>query len=189
MASPNTQEQLARIVGISQQDVSLLIRKGTLTRGAPLSQLILEYTKNLRAVAAGHQSSQGHDLIEERARLAARQSEKIEVELAKQRNDLIPLTALNEALRFIAGAIRAKLLALPSRFRSVVSTLTPKQVDTLDSLVREILTELSHERFPPDIRRLAEQYFSDLHTTAQADDKRVVRPKSYSQRREQRGAG
>ena len=73
-----TQEQFARLVGISQPEVSQLIRKGVLTRGGTTAQWHKEYLDNLRKVAAGWQSQTGLlDRIQEAALLDRRKREEL----------------------------------------------------------------------------------------------------------------
>jgi phage terminase Nu1 subunit (DNA packaging protein) len=186
MAQPHstTQEQFAKLVGISQPEVSQLLRKGVLTRGATTAQWHREYLDNLRKVAAGWQSQSGMlDRIQEAALLDRRKREQIEIKLAESKGDLLPVAAVVEALSFINSAVKSKLLALPNRIRSMNPQMTPRQVDDLDASVREILTELSNVRLPPSFRAVTEQYFSTLHTTAKAKNKRVGRPVPHAQPR------
>lgn len=174
MAKDNTQEQFARLVGITQPRVSQLIQKGILTRGAPIGQWLREFVKNLEEQAAGRQSLNGDfDLVQQRARHSARQAEALELELAKKRGELVPLSVLVDALNFCNATIRSKVLAVPSRYRSLSSGTTPKQIDILDNLVREILTELSNVKFPGDIAEQAQRYVENLHASAKAKGQRV----------------
>lgn len=162
---------------ISHQDVTKLVLKGVLTRGAPIGQWLVEYGRHMKRVAAGWQSADGGlDLVAERARLAKMQADMIAVELDRKRAGLIPAQAMGEALNFLNGTIRAKLLALPSRYRSLTPGITATQYAALDGLIREILTELSTERFPPVVRRVAEQYLGELSAAAAANGKRMGGP-------------
>jgi hypothetical protein len=61
-----TREEFARLMEISHQDVTKLVLKGILTRGAPIGQWLVEYGRHMRKVAAGWQSEEGYDLIAER---------------------------------------------------------------------------------------------------------------------------
>jgi len=181
----NTQEQFAKLVGISQPEVSQLIRKGVLTRGGTTVQWHKEYLDNLRKVAAGWQSQTGLlDRIQEAALLDRRKREELEIKLAEHKGELLPVLAVVEALSSLNAAVRAKLLALPNTIRSNNPQMTPRQVEQLDASVREILTELSNVRLPPSFRECAERYFSDLHTTPQTKSKRVGRHIPDTQPRE-----
>jgi len=86
-------------MGISHQAVTEHVRKGVLTRGAPLGQWLVEYGKHHAKVAAGWQSSNGIDRMLEAALLDRSKREEIEIRIAKQRGVLIPDDV------FIAGAV------------------------------------------------------------------------------------
>ena len=184
-----TREEFARLMEISHQDVTKLVLKGVLTRGAPIGQWLVEYGRHMKRVAAGWKSEDGYDLIAEKARLAAHQADNVALEVARKRSELIPAPAVGEALNFLNGTIRAKLLALPSRFRSLAPGITAAHYIALDGLVREILTELSSERFPPVVRRVAEQYFRDLQAAAKANGQRVGGPLPDAESGGERGGG
>lgn len=185
-----TQEQLATLLGCSQQWIAKLKAKGALTRWDNLGALLVEGWKHSAAEASGRVSDTSElDLVAERARLAARQSEKLELELAKLRGELIPEEIIAEHFNSFAFAIRAKLLALPSRYRSQFPMLTPRQVDALDSAVREILQELSVERFPAEYREKIRLRLAELHATAKTDSGPVGGRASVSEPRGKRRAG
>ena len=172
----NTQEEFARLVGISQPEVSQLIRKGVLTRGGTRAQWHKEYLDNLRKVAAGWQSQSGLlDRIQEAALLDRRKREELDIKLAKLRGELLPVDAVVEALTFVHSAVRSRLLALPNRIRSLNASMTPRQVDQIEETVREILNELSNVRLPADFHQVTERYFSRLHATDETKGKRVGR--------------
>jgi len=136
-------------------------------------------------VAAGWQSQTGLlDRIQEAALLDRRKREELEIKLAERKGELLPVSAVVEALNSLNAAVRSKLLALPNRIRSNNPQMTPRQVQQLDESVREILTELSNVRLPPSFRECAERYFSDLHTAPQTKGKRVGRHVSDAQSRE-----
>jgi phage terminase Nu1 subunit (DNA packaging protein) len=176
-----TQAQLAALLGITQQRVSQFIQKGVLTRGAPLTQWVRELYHHQARIIAQHESRTGLDLIEERARLSARMAEKLEIEIAAKKGELLPVPSVVQTLNHRNSALRSKLLALPSRYKSMFATLTPKQVDGLDNLVREVLTELANEQLSADIAGAIEQYFSNLRASAQIDHQPVGGPPQVSE--------
>lgn len=175
MPKDTTQEQFAKLVGITQPAVSQLIRKGVLTRGQSIGRWLQEYISNLREQAAAHKSDEGQDIIKERARLAARQSEKLEIETARLRGELIPRQAVADILGFHNSTIRSRLLAIPARLKSQHPELQTSAVVALKILIDETLTELSHVRFPSDIDEQTRQYFSDLHSTTKPNGDAVGR--------------
>lgn len=185
-----TQAQLAQLLGCSQPWIAKLKAKGVLTRWDNLGALLVEGWKHSAGEASGRVSDNSElDLVAERARLAARQSEKLELELAKMRGELIPEEAVAEHFNSFAFAIRAKLLALPSRYRSQFPTLTARQVDALDGHVREILQELSVERFPEQYREKIRERMDQLHAPTKTDSGPMGGRAPLSQSRGKRRAG
>ncbi len=165
-----TQQELADALGISQAEVSRLVKKGFVTRHASLGQWLIEYGRHMREVAAGWKSEDGNlDLIHERARLAARQSEKLEIDTAKLRGSLLPSNVVIEIINFHNSTIRSRLLAMPARLKAQRPELEIDAVIALTSLIRETLIELSHVRLPKNIDDRTRQYFSDLHATTKPD--------------------
>src|SRR5262245_4567677 len=126
--SEETQERFARMVFISPPEVSQLIKKGVLSRGAGLEQWYREYLDNLRKVASGWTSSDGRvDRMLEAALLDRSRRQELEIKLAERSGELIPLSAIKEMLAFLVTSIRVKLLAMPTRLKSKSPELTPKQ--------------------------------------------------------------
>src|SRR5687767_13174482 len=154
MATDTSQDQFARLVGITQAQVSQLIRKGVLTRSASVAVWLHEYLRNLREQAAGRKSSEGHDLVAERARLSARMAEEKEIQLAKLRGELMPVAVVVDVLNFSHATIRSKLLAFTSRLKSQRSNLGPQDLAAADALIRETLNELVNVRFPREFADL-----------------------------------
>ena len=165
-----TQQELADALGISQAEVSKLVKKGFLTRKASLGQLLIEYGRHMRDLAAGWKSDDGNlDLIHERARLAARQSEKLEIDTAKLRGTLLPSDVVIDIINFHNATIRSRLLAMPARLKAQRPEMEIDAVIALTALIRETLFELSHVRLPKDIDDRTRQYFSDLHASTKPD--------------------
>lgn len=127
-AKPNTQEQFAQLVNISQQQVSKLIRKGTLSRGANVGQWLGEYLENLRGQAAQWQSADSIDRVREAALLDRSKRELLNLQIGEKKSRLLPLAAIVEVLRFHNTTVRTKLLALPHAYRNKVPELTPKRI-------------------------------------------------------------
>ncbi len=166
-----TQKQLAERFGVTQQAISQLVQKSVLTPGADLDQWTREAWKYMTDCAAGRHGP----LAESRTRLAARQSEKIEIELATKRGELAPLNIIAEAVFIpLVQAIRTKILAYPSRARALDSSFTARQIDILDNLGREVLTELGEERLPAAFRRRVENFYARLHANAETQAEKAA---------------
>lgn len=183
---PATQQQFAKLVNISQPEVSKLLRKGTLTRGATIGQWLNEYLTNLRALASQHKSEDGIDAVREGALLKRAQREEIEIKLAQLRQDLWPVAAIAQVLHQHNTNAKNRWLALPQTYKSICPHIAARDIDRLDSLVRENLSEHVNDQLPPGIHRMVQQYFEELHAAAQADSEPVGRPLPAVEPRKQR---
>lgn len=174
---PATQEAFAKKVGITQPDVSKLLAKGVLTRGATVDQWVLEYCRNLRFQAAQHKAEDGSvDRVKEAALLDRRKREELEMKLAERRKELWPVNAIAAALHQHNTNAKNRWLALPNNYKSLRPHLNPVDIDVLDRLCRENLIEQAHDQLPPDILRMVQRYWEELHATAQADGESVGGP-------------
>jgi phage terminase Nu1 subunit (DNA packaging protein) len=112
-----TQADLAEILGISQQAVSLIEGKGIAQRDMTLMNWIAAYTSHLREIAAGRLASGDLDLASERARLAKEQADKIALQNAVTRRELAPVTLIEEVLAKAGSRVAGILDAIPGAIR------------------------------------------------------------------------
>lgn len=123
------------MVGISQPAVSDLLARGVLSGGSDVGVWLTEYCGNLRAVAAGRAGDGEMDLVEERARLARAQRERIEMQNAVTRNELAPVALIEEVLAK-AGARAARVLdTIPGTIRRREPSIS---ADTIAMIARDI---------------------------------------------------
>src|SRR3990167_538889 len=154
MPKDTTQEQFAKLVGITQPAVSQLMRKGVLTRGGSIGQWLQQYLANLREQAAAHKSTNNqHDLMESRALLALEQKKHYEIQNAKRLSELIPLEPMARTYEQIFSDVRRRLLTLGRKFRSQWPDISLNVIEGLDNLVNEILEDLYNARLPEDLRK------------------------------------
>jgi phage terminase Nu1 subunit (DNA packaging protein) len=153
----STQNEFADHVGISQQAVAELIRRGTIPKGAGRGGLDLDacriaYIEHLREVAAGRlgESAGGLDLVSERARLAKAQAD------AQELKNLVAESKVCEWADAVAlfGAdlamIRSRFLAMPSAMAArLFQAKTPAELQAkLYDAVCDVLSQLcSPERY------------------------------------------
>ena len=101
--------------------------------------------KMARVVAHIYQHGDVLDLSHERAKLTVLQQQKIELEIAELRGELIRVSAVEEQWSDQLAAMRAKLLALPSKI--AISIAQPDRIqatqDKTRALIYEALSELS----------------------------------------------
>ena len=87
----------------------------------------------------------GLDLNYERAVLAKLQQEKLQLEISELRGDLVRASAVEARWLDMLAAIRAKLLALPSKLAVAIASPDRIQVaqDRAQALIHEALSELA----------------------------------------------
>lgn len=90
----------------------------------------------------------GLDLNDERAKLAVLQQEKLQLEIAELRGELVRVPAVEERWHELLAAVRAKLLALPAKL--AIAVAPPDRIqsaqDRAQALVHEALSELATGR-------------------------------------------
>ena len=108
------QKEFGKLVGITQQTTSDLIKRGILKQGATAGEWLLAYCANLREVAAGRMSADGAlDLVAERARLARAQSVRVEMANATAQRVLVPVHVISEVLSRVGRQIAVILESIP----------------------------------------------------------------------------
>ena len=124
-------------------------------------------------------------LDEARTRKLAAEAELAEIELAKAKGDLVPAALVITAWEEVLRAMKAKLLAIPSKAAPVLAAEdNPGEVQKLlDTEIEEALNELSNYQPTVDATSTGstgesvEQGDEQPETTAKANGKRVGRPR------------
>ena len=121
-----TQAKFAQLVGITQPAVSGLIARGILTVGDTAENWLLAYCGSLRETAAGRSQSAESELNlnDERARLAAAQADKVEMENEVMRGELAPVATLEAVLMRAGGKVAAQLDTIAGAIKRRVPALT-----------------------------------------------------------------
>jgi phage terminase Nu1 subunit (DNA packaging protein) len=169
MAKKITQKKLAQLTGLSQQRLSQLLHDGVWTRNDSLVAANKKIIKHLGDLKAGHKSAEGLDLIHERARLSNLQADKVSIdtqrsslELQRMMAELMPLVFLTEILAFQNSNIRNRCLGIPNAVK-VKHPETPTAIFlSLKEIVIQVLTDLSHVRFPAELDERIKRHFRDL---------------------------
>ena len=92
-------------------------------------------------------------LAEQRARLAKLQGDKVELELQEKRGELVPAELILAAWEPIAGAIRAKVLALPAKIKRAAPDPDQHQLDEVIQQCRNMLEGLADGGIPRRTRK------------------------------------
>jgi phage terminase Nu1 subunit (DNA packaging protein) len=164
-----TQSEYATLAGVNQSTISKHLAAGVLSEAGAGDWIIWnrELIHHSMEVAAGRKGNGPLDLAQERARLSARQSERLEIELDALRHKLWPVGAIAEMVAYAVSNMRTIMLGLPHRFKSIAPSVAPVAVNQLDDLVREALTDFSQLRLPERFLEQAKQYFEQRHRTAE----------------------
>jgi phage terminase Nu1 subunit (DNA packaging protein) len=84
-----TQAQIAEHLDLSIRRVQDLVVEGVLNKGADMDECRVNYIRYLRGNASGQHTGAGLKLTDERARLAKLQADKVEIELAELRGEVV----------------------------------------------------------------------------------------------------
>lgn len=162
-----TQIEIAQHLDLSTRQIRELQSAGVFTKGATLDEARLAYIRRLREQAAGRAATNGLDLISERARLAKMQADKLEIELAAKRGDLISLIEAIKGWSDLVNAFRQKMLTLPIRASESIPGIADRRnaERILTGMVHEALSELS--RWKPD------SYTEESKTESEENDVNV----------------
>jgi len=93
--------------------------------------------------AAGAIGAPPPDLMESRARREAAEAALAEIELAKERAELIQAKDVERRLVDVFTNCKTKLLGIPSGALQLDPTFTAAQLEVIESLIRESLEELA----------------------------------------------
>jgi hypothetical protein len=153
---PPTQEKFAKKVDLSQPEVSKMLARGILTRGATIDQWEKEYIRHLRQQAAQHKGEKVN-LVDERARLAQMQTARIGFDLARERSEFLARDAIAHEICASFAIVRSRLLQLPTRVHSENQHLPTKVFTSIESIIRECLDQLARTNLPPAIVKLVQE--------------------------------
>lgn len=124
-----TQARFAQLVGVTQPVISGLLLRGVLRSGDTAGNWLLAYCSNLRDAASGRQQSgEKLDLDVQRARLAAAQAERIELENGVKRGELAPADILEQVLAAAGSKVAATLDAIPATLKRRLPMLTDADI-------------------------------------------------------------
>lgn len=103
------------------------------------------YIAHLREQAAGRATSNGRNLADEKAEDVRISREIKEMKLAEMRRESVPLAELTESWTAFAAVVKASILSLPSKARTVIPHLTAHDGASLRTLCRDLLEDMAKE--------------------------------------------
>ena len=126
---------LGRVLGISRASVANLATDGILPRADRglfnLPACVQAYLRH-KLVKAKAGDVTAHSLMAERSRLTKIKADAAEVEARKLAGELVPAADIETAWLAVAGAVRSRLLAIPTRTAPrVIGLKTPAEAQAL----------------------------------------------------------
>lgn len=126
-----TQQQLADLLGLTQQAISQIENDGVADRDMDLASWLRSYTRHLREIAAGRAAAGGLDLATERARLAKEQADKIAMQNAQARRELAPVVLITEVLAKAGTRVAGILEAIPGQVKRRLPDLPATEIEAI----------------------------------------------------------
>lgn len=124
-----TQQQFADLVGVSQQAVSDMQKRGVLRANVTGRSWLLAYCEHLREEAAGRAGT----LAEERAGLDRARREEIEMRNATKRRELVPVAVIELVLAKVGRQVAGILGGLTPGIRLRWPEISADQLRLIDT--------------------------------------------------------
>jgi terminase small subunit / prophage DNA-packing protein len=146
-----TQAEFGEHVGVSQPTVSELCQRGIIPRDdkgkLDLDEARLAYCAHLRSVASGRSGNIEVDLdiTEQRARKAKEEADKLEMQNAQLRGELLAREDVDAAVVSAFARVRARLIGVPSKVAPLVVVMdNPAEIEgSIRKAIYEALKELA----------------------------------------------
>ena len=171
------QQEAAAILNVSDRRVRQMIHEEdpipTVDGGRVPCEAFGAWFKR-RALKGVHVGDDGtvYDLEAERARLTKNQADKAAIDVGIARGELVESAVMALFWGEMIGALRAKILAIPSKLAVECLGMETKQdiEQAAMSVVREALDELAGDVFPEQIRKRMERDSSGLEPDEAASE-------------------
>lgn len=145
VAELSSADALGSLLGISGRSVRDLASRGIIGKAGagryPVRESVRSYCAHLREQAAARSGSS--TLTEERVRVAKEHADKLAMQNAIARGEMIAAREVESAWSTTLRGVRAELLALPVRIQQRLGHLTAHDVSEIDHEIRAALTEIS----------------------------------------------
>ncbi len=135
--------QLGRLLGCSDRTVRDLRERGVIAAGSrpgrfPAAAAVRAIVAHFREVAAGRAADAGGlDLLAERARLAAAQADRVELELRERRGELVNAAEVRTGFIGLVTTARNRLRGVPSKAKGHMPHLSVGDIETLGACAAE----------------------------------------------------
>ena len=139
--------ELAEWLGVSERAVADYAQRGIITRTGravfPLKESIRAVCHHFREAASARGASSG-GLTAQRERIAREQADKLEMQNAAARRELLPAKAVADEWASVLRMVQSRMLASPARIQQQLGHLSAHDVAVIDREMRDALEELSN---------------------------------------------
>lgn len=139
--------ELAEWLGVSERAVADYAHRGIITRCGravfPLKESIRSVCHHFREAASARGATSG-GLTAQRERIAREQADKLEMQNAASRREMLPAKAVADEWASVLRMVRSRMLASPSRIQQKLGHLSAHDVAIIDREMRDALEELSN---------------------------------------------
>ncbi|MBN8483475.1 MAG: terminase small subunit [Sphingomonadales bacterium] len=139
--------ELADWLGVSERAISDYARKGIIARSAPgkfrFRESVKAVTSHLRELSAQRGASSA-GLTAQRERIARGQADKLEMQNAATRREMLPAKLVADEWASILRLVRSRMLAVPSRIQQQLGHLSAHDLDIIDREIRDALEEAAN---------------------------------------------
>jgi len=138
--------ELADWLGVSERAISDYVRKGIVSRSGRgkfmLRASVKAVATHLRELSAQRGASSA-GLTAQRERIAREQADKLAMQNAAARREMLPRQEVVEEWSSILRLVRSRILAAPSRIQQRLGHLSAHDLDMIDRELRDALEEVA----------------------------------------------
>lgn len=139
--------ELAEWLGVSERAVADYAHRGIITRSGraifPLKESIRAVCHHFREAASARGATSG-GLTAQRERIAKGQADKLEMQNAATRREMLPAKLVADEWASILRLVRSRMLAAPSRIQQQLGHLSVHDLDIIDREIRDALEEAAN---------------------------------------------
>lgn len=139
--------ELAEWLGVSERAVADYAHRGIITRSGravfPLKESIRAVCHHFRETASARGATSG-GLTAQRERIAKGQADKLEMQNAATRREMLPAKMVADEWASILRLVRSRMLAAPSRIQQTLGHLSAHDLDIIDREIRDALEEVAN---------------------------------------------
>jgi len=129
-----SQQEVAEHLDMTRQSASDMLQKlGISLRSTSLTEIRVAYIRRLREQAAGRFSDGPLDLMNERARLAKEQADRLELQNALTRKEVAPVALIEQVLAKAGTRVAGILDAIPGMIKRRSPSLSSSDLDCVSS--------------------------------------------------------